>query len=417
MINSSILKISPTPLSGSVNLSGSKISAIVGLIISLSTRERFIFSNFPKDLLDVKICLKMIEDLGKKINLNQNNVTITQSKKLNDKLLSDKYSIRYTLLIIASLLVNQNKVKVPLPGGCKIGNRKIDVFEYIFKKFGVDFVISENHMTAETKKKLKVDKLVLQKVSTGGTLCALILSSTTIGKTLIENAHIRPEVIDIINLFNKMGAKISYSNNTIEVEGSDSLSGANFRLMDDIIEAFTYLILGATTKGEIKIKNYPFAYLELPTNLLHESGANIFVNNNDLIISNGSILPFKLFTGRYPQIQSELQPLFSSYALFSNGTSYITDYRFPERYQYIEELKKLGASIKKNRNGIEIKGTSIVNGGTVKALDIRCGAALIIAAICAKGDTIIKNANEIKRGYENIDLKINSLGGKINFQH
>ena len=140
-------------------------------------------------------------------------------------------------------------------------------------------------------------------------------------------------------------------------------------------------------------------------------------NNNDLIVSNGKILPIKLKTGPYPEIQSDLQPIFSSYLLFSSGNSIVSDRRFKDRYQYIEELKKLGASIKKRKNAIEIKGNKKLIGTRVRALDIRCGASLINAAFRADGITIITNANEIKRGYENIDLKINSIGGNINFQY
>mgnify|MGYP001293965506 CR=1 FL=1 len=411
------LIVNPAPrLSGSIELSGSKISAIVGLIISLIIKEKLVLTNFPKDLLDVRTCLEMIKNLGKNIHFDhKNKLTISQNSSLSNEVTYNESSIRYTPLILASLIKNNQIVKVPLPGGCKIGKRGFDVYEYIFKKFGVTIYFEEGYIIAETRKKIKVDKLKLQKVSTGGTFCALIMCSTIKGETFIENAHIRPEVIDMINLLNKTGAKISFNNNTIRVKGSESLIGAKHPLMNDIIEAFTYTIIGATNGKELKILDFPFASLKNEINLLKKTGAEIFVDDKDLIVSNNKILSFNLKTGPYPKIQSDLQPIFASYALFANGKSIISDNRFKNRYQYITELSKLGASIIKRKNLIIITGNQKIVGASVRALDIRCGASLINSGMCAKGVTTILDAYQIKRGYENIDLKLNAVGGNVSF--
>ena len=410
-----LLRINPRVLEGTVELSGSKISAIVALVLSITSKEKFIFKNFPKKLLDVQVCLEMLEKIGKKIDIHENSVTITQTGELNPELVYKKHSIRYTLLIMAALLHNKKFVSVPIPGGCEIGNRKIDVYEFIIEQYGGKILIDDNYINIEMRKKLLVKKLTLPKLSTGGTLCALIMSSVSNNETYIENAHIRPEVIDIINLLIKMGAKISYKNSSIFVKGNDRLSGVDYFLMDDIIEAFTFAIIGATTKKEILIKNYPFNYLKEPTGILKESGAKLRIDNENLVLSKGEINFFNLKTGPYPHTQSELQPLFAAYSLFANGNSIITDNRFKNRYQYVEEFKKLGGTIKKRNIGIEIFGNSILKGTIVEALDIRCGAALIIAANSAEGVTNIQNANQIKRGYENIDKKVNMLGGSLRY--
>tara|TARA_B100000073_G_C23744615_1_gene574777 strand:- start:7786 stop:9042 length:1257 start_codon:yes stop_codon:yes gene_type:complete len=417
MNGSTKLIINPTKrLSGEIELSGSKISAIVGLIISLMIEEKLVITNFPKNLLDVRICLKMIKSLGKKIDFNQNNeLTISQDSILNNKVDYNESSIRYTPLILASLLINNQSAKVPFPGGCKIGNRKIDVYEYIFKKFGVSIYFDQGYIIAERREKRKVEKLKLQKISTGGTFCALIMCSATKGETLIENAHIKPEVIDIINLLNKIGAKIKYDKNTILVQGSEYLIGTEHRLINDIVEAFTYTIIGATNGKKLKISNFPFNSLKTEINLLRNTGAKLIVDGKDLIVSRDKIFGFSLETGPYPKIQSDIQPLFASYALFANENTKILDNRFRNRYQYIKELSKIGASINKRKNYIIIKGSKKIVGANVKALDIRCGASLINAGLCATGTTTISNAYQIKRGYENIDIKLNAIGGDLNF--
>ena len=410
-----ILQVRPRVLEGSVDLSGSKISAIVALILSITSKEKFVFRNFPKNLLDVKVCLEMIKKIGKKIDIHEKSITVTQIGELNPELLYEDHSIRYTLLIMASLLKDNKFVKVPLPGGCQIGNRAIDVYKFIIERYGGKILIDDNYINIELRKKLKVKKLKLPKLSTGGTFCALIMSSMSNNETHIENAHIRPEVIDIINLLIKMGAKISYQNSSIVVKGHESLNGVDYALMDDFIEAFTFAIFGATTKKEILIKNYPFMYLEKPTCILKESGAKLRIDNENLVLSKSKISSIRLKTGPYPDTQSELQPLFAAYSLLSNENSFISDNRFKNRYQYVEEFKKLGGVVDRENIGIKIFGNNILKGTDVKALDIRCGAALIIAANSAEGITNIHNANQIKRGYEEIDKKIKLLGGSLKY--
>ena len=407
--------IQKSKLNGDVDLSGSKVSAITSVIASILTKEKLSLHNFPKSSTDVLLSINFIEKLGKKCTFNNNSLKINETTILKSKIEDYEESIRFTPLILAAILIRNGKGKVPLPGGCEIGNRKIDVYNYIFRKFGATFYKKNRHLHGEVIKTLTPNKISLPICSTGGTLCSLIFAASIFGKSEIKNAHMRPETFDIINILMKMGANIELNNNKINVEGS-ILNGTNHTLINDIMEAFTYVIFACVTKGNVRIKNFPYNHLNIPMEIAKNAGANFIYKDKDLNICDGKFLPFNIQTGVYPNLQSDLQPLMGAFSVFAKGKSRIKDIRFSNRYQYASELEKLGAIISyDSSNHLIIEGVNELIGTDVIAKDIRCGAALIAAGLNAKGTTKINNAEQINRGYDSIHKKLNLLGCNIEF--
>jgi UDP-N-acetylglucosamine 1-carboxyvinyltransferase len=228
------------------------------------------------------------------------------------------------------------------------------------------------------------------------------------GKTVIKNAHTRPEVIDLIRFLNSMGAKIKvFGAGLIEVIGVDKLRGVEYRIINDNVEALTYIIAAAITGGMIQIQNCPLRDMEIPLIYLRASGLKFAIENGSLIVKGGNrYTPIDLSTGSYPGVNSDYQPLFTVFASQAEGISHITDIRFRDRFQYLYQLRKQSETI-------TITGPVKLQGTSVKAVDLRAGAALIVAALCAAGKTKIYNVDQIDRGYENIEIKLANLGGSI----
>ena len=401
-------------LNGEIDLSGSKVSSIAASILSILTDDEFILENVPKNMVDVISALKMIESLGKKISVSGNIVKIKKQGNLKSSLTYHNDKIAFTPLILASLLVKQKKCSVPLPGGCKIGDRKIDIYKYIFQKFGATFIEKDIYIYSERKDKLIPNQLHLSQITTGGTICALILASGAEGESKIINPHLRPEIIEIIRILNKMGAEIKIRENEIIIKGSSTFFGVRQKIMNDIMEAITFVIMSGSTEGKVKINNFPYEHLSEHMKVLKNAGLNFELKNKDLTVFNGEVMPFNITTGPFPEIQSDTQPIFASLATLANGNSKICDMRFKERYQYISEFQKLGVKTKFEKNYLLIQGDrKKLNGADVIAKDIRCGAALIVAGINASGVTTINNIKQINRGYDNIFNKLKILGCKI----
>ncbi len=401
-------------LNGEVSLSGSKTGAMALSILSILTDDDCILENFPINMGDVSSTISMIESLGKRIDVNGNIVKIKKNLSIKSHL---KYSIKqinFTPLILAALLLRKGSCSVPLPGGCKIGNRKIDIYEYIFLKFGATFVQNENNIHSEIKKKLVPSKLFLPLETTGGTICALILASGADGESHIINPHLRPEIIEVIHVLNKMGAEIKIRNGEIHIKGTSVFLGIKQKIMFDIMEAITFVILSGSTEGEVQINNFPYAHLVKPMKTLKYAGLNFDFKNNNLNVFDGGVKAMSITTGPFPEIQSDMQPLFASLAILADGKSKICDLRFKERYQYAIELQKLGVKSEFKNGYLQINGNKKnMVGANVIARDIRCGAALIVAGINANGKTTIDNIHQINRGYENIVHKLKILGCKI----
>jgi UDP-N-acetylglucosamine 1-carboxyvinyltransferase len=404
------LKIKKSRLVGKVKVSGAKNSTLKLLTASILTNENVKINNYPSGLLDAQIHVGMLEALGKKCIVKDDCIEIIEVAKLNSTLAWNKRSIRNTLLILGALLTRTGKGAVPLPGGCKLGERKYDLHVMIFEKMGAKVWEDDKMLYAETNKRLKGTDVFLPIRSTGATENAIICGTLAIGKTTVWNPHIRPEIMDLISMLKSMGAKIEvFGQQCIEIEGVEGLTGTKHTVIPDNMEAITWAIASVITNGDVEIINFPFDHLEVPLIFLKESGMKYYKGEGSLIVKGGTPYPIDISTGPYPGINSDMQPLFAVYGALSKGTSKIVDLRFIGRYNYTEELAKMGMKYKIENNILTIQGGYPLHGATVKALDLRAGMSLILAGLVAEGETIIEDAWQIKRGYENLNKKLNNL--------
>lgn len=407
------LRIEKSILKGKVSLSGAKNSALRLQAASILTDEELILTNFPNGLSDVIIHNEMLEVLGKKVVVNADELRISD-KLLTNELIWEGRSIRNTLLIWGAVLARKGESKVPLPGGCKIGERKYDLHQMVLEKLGAKVWEDGDYLCASSNGRLKGAEIHLPLRSTGATENAIISSSLAEGRTTIWNPHIRPEILDLIKLLNSMGAKIQVrGNESILVDGVEVLHGATHEVIPDNMEALTFLVAAAITGGELEIEGFPMEHLEVPMIFLRSSGMNIYVGNRSVITKESVCYPLEISTGPYPGINSDMQPLLAVYASCAKGMSKIVDLRFPDRFGYAEQLQKMGVDAEVTNNQLVIRGGNRIVGADVNADDLRAGAALLLAGLVADGITTISNADQIERGYENFIEKFQSIGAKI----
>lgn len=414
MNNQSFLKVSKSCLEGTVELAGAKNSALRLLAASILTKDTVELYNYPSELLDAQIHVDMLHALGKQTELlNNSHIKITENSKLSEELVWSGRSIRNTLLILGALTARFGRGKVPLPGGCKLGERKYDLHVMLLERLGAKVFEEGDNLCAEAENGLIGAEIHLPMRSTGATENAIIVSCLAKGLTRIWNPHIRPEIIDLINMLNSMGAKIKvFGQEHIEVEGVDGLLGTKHRVIADNMEAITWLAAAAITKGDIEIIEYPYEDLEVVMAHLKAAGAKFYKGENSLLVQGGTCYPLEISTGPHPGINSDVQPILAAWAAQARGESNIIDLRFPGRYGYAQEMAKMGLRYEVKGDILKIygQGGGLV-GAEVKALDLRAGIALTLAGLSADGETIITDAWQIGRGYVNLIPKLKSLGG------
>jgi len=403
-------------LNGEITVSGAKNNALKLVVASILTNKDVVIQNAPVSILDLQVQLSMLSKIGKTIIINDTNVSIKEKDIIQTELLWDERSIRTTLLLLGCLLTRKNKGKIPLPGGCKLGERKYDIHVDIMKKLGATVWEEGEYLCAESNGRLVGCELHLPIRSTGATENGILMGCLAQGKTKIWNPHIRPEIIDMVDFLNKMGAKIIVNGQeSIEIEGVDELGGVMHSCIPDNMEALTFAIAAAITGGNVEIHNFPFHHLEIPMIHLRESGMKYYKSedNNSLIVKKGEIYPVEIATGPYPAINSDMQPLFAAFGLFANGVSKIIDLRFTGRYGYANEFNKLGACTRINGDFLIIDGGTKLRGGTTTALDLRAGAALVLLGLKNKETTTINSFEQVLRGYDSFIEKLQSVGVKI----
>lgn len=411
------IKVSKSILEGVVNVSGAKNSVLRLLAASILTDEQVTLYNYPSSLLDAQVHMGMLDVLGKQCHLvNNETLQITPNGKTESILVWDDRSIRNTLLILGALVAKTGYGSVPLPGGCKLGDRSFDLHEMLLRKLGAEVWQEGDNLLA----KAPVGGLIGTDIhlpirSTGATENAIITGCLAKGTTRIWNPHIRPEILDLINFLRSMGAKITvYGQEHIEVTGVEGLKGTHYTVMPDNMEAITWLVASVMTKGDVEIKGFPTQDLEVAMIHLRESGAKFYQGKDSLIVRGGSCYPLEISTGPHPGINSDVQPILASYAACAKGESRIIDLRFPGRYGYAAEMAKMGLSYQTDGNLLRIIGNGgKLQGATVKALDLRAGAALALCGLISEGETIIEDAWQIERGYNNFSEKLLKLNGNV----
>jgi UDP-N-acetylglucosamine 1-carboxyvinyltransferase len=400
-------------LNGEISVSSSKNAILPILAASLLTEEEVQINKIP-NIKDVKIITELIYHLGVEVKNNGDSISFRGKAKE----ISPEYDlvrqIRASFLVMGPLLARHGKVNIALPGGCAIGTRPIDLHLKGFKALGANIKFSSGDVIATTSK-LKGNHVYLDFPSVGATENIMMAAALADGTSYIENAALEPEVVDLANFINSMGGKISSAgSNIIRIEGVKELGQSDYTAIADRIEAGTYMVAAAATGGEVLIKNVITEHVKAITAKLTESGAEVEEGNNWVRVKrNTSIKPLYIKTLPYPGFPTDMQAQFMAYLSCAEGSSIITESVFENRYMHIAELSRMGAKIKAEGRTAVIKGVKELSGTRVKATDLRAGAALLIAALTAKGTSIISNSEYIDRGYENIVDKLNYLGADI----
>lgn len=409
--------IKKSVLNGTVKLSGAKNSVLRLLAASLLSSKNIEISNYPFGLRDAQVHVDMLELLGKKCKKTDNEtIIISETENIVTTLNWNDRSIRNTLLILGALTSRKGEGAVPLPGGCKLGERKYDLHEMVLRSLGANVWMENNMLHAKAPKGGLIGADIYLPIrSTGATENAIICAVLAKGTTKIWNPHIRPEILDLIRFLNRMGANITvYGQEHIEVNGVEGLDGCNHTVIPDNMEAITWVVGSVITGGDVEIIGFPFRDLEVALVHLRESGTKFYKGEDRLIVRGGRCYPVEISTGPHPGINSDVQPILAAYAAQAHGTSRIVDLRFPGRYGYAQEMAKMGLNYKIEENLLSIHGNGGgLRGADVKALDLRAGAALLLSGLTAEGETNIEDAFQIERGYNNITDKLKKLGAKI----
>ena len=405
-----------TPLKGEVTISGAKNAAVAILPAALLINGTCTINNLP-NISDVKIYCEILEKLGAKIHWNSANEITIDSKNIETTEapldLTSKFRASYYLL--GSLLSRKGSATVGMPGGCKLGARPIDQHIKGFEALGANVDIGQGKIVAKTKK-LKGTSIYMDISSVGATINVMLASVLAEGTTIIDNAAKEPHIVDVANFLNTMGANIrGAGTDTIKVTGVKELQGnATYSIVPDQIEAGTFMVAAVASKGNILLKNCITKHLEAITAKICEVGG-IVEDYGDSIRVSCNKRPTKAIikTLPYPGFPTDMQSQMGVVLSIADGTSIINESIWESRFQYTEELNKMGAKITAQGKSAFFEGVKELKGAPVYASDLRAGAALIVAGIIAKGTTDIYNLEYIDRGYENIEQKFRDLGAKI----
>ena len=404
-------------LNGIVEISGAKNSALVLLAASLLTNERIVLQNVPR-LTDIEKMANILRNLGVKI-VEKNNKLEIDSQNISIKELPYELvnGLRASFFCIGPLLSKFGEAKVPLPGGCNIGSRPIDEHINGLKALGAEILIEEEIVKANIKgdkSRLIGTHIKLKCPSVGATETLIMAASLAEGRTTIENAAREPEIQDLCQMLNKMGAKIYDSGKEkIIIDGVNKLCGCTHKVIPDRIEAGTFLIAAAATSSSITISPVIPNHLEAVTNKLQESGSKITIKGNSITIKGKEVKGVDIETAPFPGFPTDLQAPFTTLMAIANGESKITETIFENRMNHVHLLNKMGANIKLNKNIAHIKGVKKIKGMDLVGSDLRSSAALIIAGIIAEGTSRIYGLEHLDRGYENFESKLKILGIKI----
>jgi UDP-N-acetylglucosamine 1-carboxyvinyltransferase len=405
------------PLSGEVKISGYKNSAGAILAAALLSEKPSVVDNLPlcSDVLDQ---IEILKQMGAKIDwLGERKVKINPQNIDPEKMPTDLFEkMRVSVLLIAPLVARFKKIKVPHPGGDKIGLRPIDTHIEALQSFGIKTEEKEDFYYFSAPEKLEGKNIALKEFSVTATEIIMMLAAYTKGTTKIEIAATEPQVQDLGNFLQKMGAKIEGAGtNTINITGNENLSGAEFSICPDLLEAGTFFIAFALTQGSGKIKNVNPGQMTFFLERMKEIGVNFEIGENEITVrKSANFKAAKIQVMPYPGFPTDLQPQTSVLLTQAQGKSLIHDPLYENRFQHLHELRKMGADIEiTDPHRALIFGKTELTGSKLNASDIRSGAALILAGLVAKGQTIIENVSQIERGHEKIEEKLKSLGAKI----
>ncbi len=417
-------------LKGKIEISGSKNSALPILAACLMAEGKTTLMGVPR-LSDIDSMAKLIGELGCHVYRHDGPKSVVEGPNLNGPLditVNDesqceaRYDIvktmRASICVLGPLLAKRGKAIVSLPGGCAIGDRPVDLHVRGLQKLGAEFRIENGNVIGEVRGRLKGCKMYLggaQGPTVLGTINVMCAAALAEGETVLVGAACEPEVLDCAELLIKMGAKIKgHGTPEIRIEGVDKLVGCEHRIIPDRIETGTFMIAAAITNGELELKNCNMDHLIAVTDRLDEVGVKTHRQNGTIFVNSARRLnPVEMTTQPFPGFPTDLQAQLMALLCLSDGMSVITERIFPDRFLHVGELNRMGASVRKEGATAIIHGVQQLKGAQIMASDLRASAALVLAALAAKGTTRIDRVYHIDRGYEKIEQKLNAVGAQI----
>lgn len=401
-------------LNGETTVSGSKNASLPILAATIISGKTTKLYNVP-DIEDVKITLQILRELGCKVKKDKNKVTIN-SKHMNKTVIPDNLmrKLRSSVIIVGAILTRFKNAQFSYPGGCDIGARPIDLHLENFKKIGIK--IDENSRYIECKcDKIETKNIELDFPSVGATENLILASILGDHEIVINNAAREPEIVDLANFLNRMGAKVyGAGTNIIKIKGVNNLKEISYKIMPDRIEAGTLLIAGAITHGVIKVDNVIPEHISPVLNKLEETGCEIKVKNNSIYLNASKKLKaVDIKTMPYPGFPTDLQPIFSTLLTICEGTSIVTENIFENRFKFMQEIQRMGAKTTIQGQTMIIKGVKKLHSADLESTDLRGGASMVLAGLAAKGTTRVNKLNYLLRGYDGLDNKLNELGANI----
>ncbi len=406
-------------LNGEVTISGAKNAALPILCAALLAETPLHLSSIPA-LKDVVSTIKLLEQMGVKATCNADKVSLDASEIHTKEAPYEMVkTMRASILVLGPLLARFGHARVSLPGGCAIGSRPVDLHIKGLQAMGAEIHIEHGYIEATTahlpNKRLQGARYYMDLVTVTGTENLMMAAALAQGTTVLENAAKEPEVVDMAECLNKMGAKITGAGtDIITIEGVDRLSGAVHNVVCDRIEAGTYMVAAAMTGGEVKLLNVRANLLDAVIEKLRDAGATVTSDTDTITVkSDGKLKAVNIRTAPHPAFPTDMQAQFMALNTIATGVSKVTETIFENRFMHVQEMQRLGADIGIDGNTALVKGVAYLDGATVMATDLRASASLVLAGLVARGDTVIERIYHLDRGYENLEEKFTKLGASV----
>lgn len=403
-------------LSGKVEISGMKNAAVAVIFACIAVADVCIIDNLPQ-ISDVRQSLEMLSSIGAKIRAVGKNSVEIDTRKVKNKVVPIELArkMRASYYLAGACLARFGSAKVGLPGGCDFGSRPIDQHVKAFTAMGATVNVGGGFMDAVTENGVKSAGIFFDCVTVGATINTIIAAVLCDGVTVIENAAREPHIVDLANFLNYCGANITGAGtDVIKIKGVEKLHGCTYTIIPDMIEAGTFMVAAAATGGRLYINNVIPKHLEAITAKLCEMGAEVEEYDDAVLVTRrGELLPANVKTLPYPGFPTDMNPQIATLMCLAKGTSHISETIWDGRFRYVDELRRMGAAIKVDGKLAVVEGGVPLTGTCVRAVDLRAGAAMVIAGLSCEGRTEIEDVHYIERGYDNIVSKLRSVGAKI----
>ncbi len=404
-------------LRGEVEISGAKNAAVAIIPAALMVDGVCRIENIPQ-ISDTDMLLTILARLGAKVSfINPSTIEIdSRNVRFQDAPFELTRKIRASYYLIGAMLGRFGRAKTTMPGGCNFGVRPIEQHIKGMTMLGADVDIKNGFVFADAREgRLRGARIYLDKVSVGATMNIILAAALASGRTVIENAAREPHIVDLANFLNSMGADIrGAGTDTVKINGVDRLHGGFYSIIPDQIEAGTYMVAAAATCGEVLIKNVIPKHLECISAKLRETGTIVQEYEDSILVKGArNLRRANIKTLPYPGFPTDMQPQMGALLCLANGTSIITEGIYDNRFKYVNELRKMGAECQVDGRMAVFEGGTKLTGAVVQACDLRAGAAMVIAGLCASGTTIVEDVHYIERGYENFVGKLQALGADI----